>query len=487
MKLKLIILISILNTLFLNPSLASERGDKINNFIQGFYNIKQFNGNVLVSQNGKVIFEKSFGYANFEWNIKNTPETKFRIGSVTKQFTSMLIMQLVQEKRIELHKPINYYLKDYRTDTGKRVTVHQLLNHTSGIPDYLRIRGFRKNYSRSFFTVDEFIEKFCSGDLEFEPGTKFRYSNSGYTILGKIIEEVTKKKYQEVLAEKILKPLGMKNTGYDSTSTILMNRANGYENNLDGYTNTDYLDMSIPYAAGSMYSTAQDLMIWDTALYENKLLTISLTKKMHEISSHRNYAYGWEVNQLSQETYGKPLTINTHGGGINGFNASITRIIDDRYLIVLLNNTGGAPISYLNKGITDILYGKIPKKAEKRLDQVLYSEIKLNGISAALKKYTELKKSGEKITERNLNSFGYELAGINLVEEAIEIFKLNAENFPNSSNAYDSLAEAYLLNGQHKSALVNYKKSLALDESNMSAQEAIKRLEHNLVNKKLTN
>lgn len=476
MKIKYIVIIGILNILLFPPVLAFEKSAEINEFIQGFHDLKQFNGNVLVSQNGKVIFEKGFGYANFEWDIKNTPETKFRIGSVTKQFTSMLIMQLVQEEKINLDKTINFYLKNYRGDTGKKVTLHQLLNHTSGIPDYLRLKDFRKRYSRTPYSINEFIEKFCSGDLEFEPGTKFRYSNSGYSLLGKIIEEVTGKSYSEVLVNKILKPLGMKDTGYDSTSTILKNRANGYENHLDGYKNADYLDMSIPYSAGSMYSTARDLMIWDAALYENKLLNTELTKKMYKVSSHRNYAYGWEINKLTKEDFGKPLTSMTHGGGINGFNASITRIIEDRYLIILLNNTGGAPISGLNRGITNILYGKKTTKAKKRISRILYDEIKLKGIHAAIEKYTDLRNSGEEISERSLNSLGFKLLRMGLKEEAIAIFKLNTENFLKSSNAYDSLAEAYLSNENKAMALINFRQSLALDVGNINAKEAIERL-----------
>jgi len=476
MKLQLTIIMCILNTLLLPTSFAKEKFNEINNFIQGFHDIKQFNGNVLVAQNGKVIFEKSFGYANFEWDLKNTAQSKFRIASMTKQFTSMLILQLVQEGHLKLQAPISHYLSDYRKDIGEKVTIHQLLNHTSGIPNYLRSKGFIKNNSRDHFTVDAFIKQFCSEDLEFEPGTKFRYSNSGYAILGKIIEQISKQSYQMVLKQKILAPLGMKNTGYDSTSAIIKNRVSGYEVNLTGHVNTDYLDMSIPYAAGSMYSTARDLMIWDAALYTQQLLDKTLTEKMYQVSTHRNYAYGWEVKKLSENASSQPLTQVNHSGAINGFNSSITRIIEDKYLIVLLNNTGGAPISAINTGITNILYGKKHHKAKKRLSQTLYEEIKKNGIKAAINTYTDLKNNGEEISEHSLNDFGYELMSIGLLKEAIEIFKLNTINFPESSNAYDSLAEAYLSNTNTPLALLNYKKSLALDENNVGARVVIERL-----------
>ena len=272
MKIKLIKSIVIWLSIIALPILANEKSVEIDKFIQGWHDIREFNGNVLVSKNGKVILEKSYGYANFEWDIKNTPETKFRIASVTKQFTAMLIMQMVQEGKISLDAPITKYLPNYRKDTGDKVTIHQLLNHTSGIPDYLRLAKFRKIDTKNPYSLDEFVQYLCSDDLDFDPGTQWRYSNSGYMILGNVIAKVSGKTYWQVLDDKILGPLEMKNTGYDSTTPLLKNRASGYGKTLENYVNADYYDMSIPYASGSMYSTTKDLMLWDAALYTEKLL-----------------------------------------------------------------------------------------------------------------------------------------------------------------------------------------------------------------------
>jgi len=244
---------------------AQSKIDKIDKLIQAYHDLGQFSGTALVAEKGKVIYKKGFGMANIEWNIPNQPDTKFRLGSVTKQFTAMLILQLVAEGKIDLEGDLSDYLPYYRKDVGEKVTVHHLLTHTSGIPSYTGLPIFQ-NISRDPYGVDEFVQKYCSGDLEFEPGSKFAYNNSGYFLLGAIIENVTGETYEKMLQERIFKPLGMKNSGYDHHDTIIPNRATGYDRTFDGYANSPYLDMSLPYAAGSLYSTVEDLFIWDQAL-----------------------------------------------------------------------------------------------------------------------------------------------------------------------------------------------------------------------------
>jgi len=162
---------------------------KIDGLVKQYNEYGQFNGSILVADQGKVIYEKGFGMANMEWGIPNGPDTKFRIGSITKQFTAALILQLVDEGKIKLDGRLSDYLPDYRKDTGEKVTIHQLLNHTSGIPSYTSNPEFFPKHSRNAYGVPEFVKTFASGDLEFEPGSKFSYNNSGYTLLGAIIEK----------------------------------------------------------------------------------------------------------------------------------------------------------------------------------------------------------------------------------------------------------------------------------------------------------
>src|SRR6266436_2759532 len=283
---------------FQGAAVAQDKGRKIDELVSVYNKYGQFNGSVLVADSGKVIFKKGFGLANMEWNIPNQPDTKFRLGSITKQFTATLILQLVEQGKIKLDGKLTDYLPDYRKDTGAKVTIHNLLSHTSGVPNYTAQQGFFQNVSRNPFTVDDFIKKYASGDLEFEPGTKFNYSNSGYFLLGAIIEKVTGKPYEQVLKEKIFDPLGLKDSGYDHWETILSKRAIGYTQTPRGYETAPYLDMSIPYAAGSLYSTVEDLYLWDQALYGEKVLSAKSKELMFK-PNLSDYGYGFLMTKAS--------------------------------------------------------------------------------------------------------------------------------------------------------------------------------------------
>jgi CubicO group peptidase (beta-lactamase class C family) len=356
--LKYFVLAAVAISLMQSLSLAQDKAARIDELMSQYHQKGQFNGTVLVAEKGAVIFKKGYGMADLEWDIPNTPDTKFRLGSITKQFTSMLVMQLVQEGKIKLDGKLSEYLPYYRKDTGQKVTIHNLLTHTSGIPSYTSLPGFFKNVSRDPYGVEEFVKKYCSGDLKFEPGSKFEYDNSGYFLLGAIIEQLTGQSYEKALQERILDPVGMKDTGYDHHDTILKKRASGYQKSADGsVTNAPYLDMSLPYAAGSLYSTVEDLFKWDRALYTDKLLSESNKETMFKPFLD-NYAYGWFVGKVTLGNSQEKLPTVSHEGGINGFNTLEVRLIDDRSLIVLLNNAGGARLEDMARNIAGILYNK---------------------------------------------------------------------------------------------------------------------------------
>ncbi len=343
---------------------AADKSAKIDQLMTEYFKQGTFNGSVLVAERGHVIFKKGYGLADMEWEIPNAADTKFRLGSITKQFTATLILQLVEQGKIKLDARMTDYLTDYRKDTGDRVTIHHLLTHTSGIPSYTGLPEFFKDVSRNPYAVADFVKKYCSNDLSFEPGSKFAYNNSGYFLLGAIIEKVTGKTYEQALKENILDPLGMKDTGYDRHETILKKRAEGYEKSPRGIVNAPYLDMGLPYAAGSLYSTVEDLFLWDQALYADKVISAQSKALMFKPNLN-NYGYGWIMN--TQTVGSKSINVIGHGGGINGFNTLITRLTDDRHLIVLLNNTGRSSLGEMSREITNILYDQpfnLPKKAE---------------------------------------------------------------------------------------------------------------------------
>ncbi len=465
-------------------SAAQDKAAKIDELMQVYHDYGMFNGTVLVAESGKVIYKKGFGMANMEWNIPNKPDTKFRIGSITKQFTSMLIMQLVEDGKIDLEGKLTDYLPDYRKDTGDSVTIHHLLTHTSGIPSYTNIPNFFQDVSRDPYSVDETIKKFCSGDFEFEPGTKFRYNNSGYFLLGAVIEKVTGKAYEDVLKERILNPLRMKNTGYDHHETIIPNRAEGYRKTFDGLENAPYLDMGLPYSAGALYSSVEDLYIWDQALYTEKL--ISNKMKALLFKSHipsgigEHYGYGWTILKRKIPESKKTVNIISHGGGINGFNTLIERLVDDKHLIVLFNNTPGASLSAMSRSIMNILYNKPYQPPKRSVAEDIYKTLNEKDVSAAVKKYEELKKERPKdynFQPIELNRLGYHLLDKKKrIKDAIEIFKLNVKVYPKYANGYDSLAEAYMINGDKILAIRNYAKSLELDPNNTNAVDKLNKL-----------
>ena len=478
------LLLSTVFALFLpQTALAQDRAAKIQEVLATAHKYRQFNGTVLVAENGKVVYKGAFGAANMEWNIPNTPETRFRLGSITKQFTATVILQLVEQGKIKLDGKLSDYLPDYRKDVGEKVTIHHLLTHTSGIPSYTSQPGFFENVSRNPYKVDEFVKKYASGNLQFEPGSKFLYNNSGYFLLGAIIEHVTGKPYEQVLKENIFDPAGMKNTGYDHYGTILAKRAAGYVKTPDSYINAPYLDMSIPYAAGSLYSTVEDLYLWDQALYTDKLLTAQ-SKALMYTPFLDNYAYGWSITHTSFKVNNADVPVITHGGGINGFTTTIVRFPKEKNLIVMLDNTNTEYLDRLSNSITKIIYNQPYEPPKISIVSVLENTINEKGIEAGIAQYRDLKAkqaSTYDFAEAELNQLGYRLLRSGKSKEAIEIFKLNVEAYPQGFNAYDSLAEAYSTINERELAIQNYKKSLELNPNNTNAAEVIKRLEKPLV------
>jgi len=320
-------------------SSAADLSSEINRVLQARFDSGDFSGTALVARGDRIIYEHGFGFANREWQIPNDARTKFELGSITKQFTALLVLQFVNEGKIKLSGHISDYLPYYRRDNGVKVTVHQLLSHTSGIPEFLAEPGFLEGpASRQKYITKQFAVEHGSGQLLFEPGTKFSYSNSGYFLLGAILEEVSGETYEQLLNQRIFGPLGMKDSGYTRSETVLMNRAAGYERTPAGLVNARYYDMSIPFSAGALYSTARDLYLWDRALYTDRLLPDRLRRLLFA-PNLENYGYGWAI--LIPEP-GSPYageSIPMHSGAIFGFQSVIQRIVNHRELIVLLDNT----------------------------------------------------------------------------------------------------------------------------------------------------
>ncbi len=291
---------------------SSDIAAEVDTCIQALVALDRFSGSVLIAREGEVLASAGYGLANREHGVPNTPQTKFRLGSLTKQFTAMAILLLQDQDKLQLQDPISRLLPDC-PDTWDTVTIHHLLNHTSGIPEHTDRLDW-KTTGRTPMRVQEIADLFRHQPLDFQPGARHQYSNSGYILLGQVIEQVAGVSYEAFVQERIFVPLGMADTGYDRSDLVLENRAAGYDLRDDVYVNADFLDMSIPHAAGALYSMVEDLLLLDQSIYSEQLVPRDSLEAMWSISPFlANYGYGVGAGSL----FGRRLI--GHDGGIHGF------------------------------------------------------------------------------------------------------------------------------------------------------------------------
>jgi CubicO group peptidase (beta-lactamase class C family) len=340
-------------------SLGADRIARMEQIIDSFANAKQFMGEVLVAEDGRAVLDKSYGFANVEWQVPNTAESKFRLGSITKQFTAASILLLEQQGKLSTDDLVKKYMPDAPAAWDK-ITIYQVLTHTSGIPSFTGFPDYHANEVKPY-TPEQLVAWFKDKPLDFQPGTDWRYSNSGYVLLGYLIEKISGRSYAQFVRSNIFDPLDMKDTGYDSFTEIIPHRAMGYLNGPTGLQNAPYIDMSIPLSAGALYSTTHDLLKWEQALFAGKLLNATELKKM-TTPFKQDYACGLMILKLPG---GHPII--THGGGIEGFNTALAYYPDNKLTVVALSNlNGSAPDEIANKlGMT--AYGeKVVLTAERK-------------------------------------------------------------------------------------------------------------------------
>ena len=318
--------------------LVSGRGEiasDLDAIASAYYPATEPGAAVRVTKDGEVLLHKGYGLADLEQGIPIQPDMVFRIGSVTKQFTAAAILLLEEEGKLSVEDDLRKHLPDYPT-SGRTITIAQLLAHTSGIRSYTDMPDFGKRM-REDMSVEEIIALFRDEPLGFEPGEKYAYNNSAYVLLGAIIEKASRKTYETYLREKIFEPLGMSQTYYGSSSRIIPKRAQGYDGVNAEFENTEYLSMTLPYAAGSLLSTVDDLAKWDRALYGTGLLSQASLDKWWKPFSLANgestyYGFGWSISSYE----GHPVV--GHGGGINGFTCYLLRMPEDRVFVTVLTN-----------------------------------------------------------------------------------------------------------------------------------------------------
>jgi D-alanyl-D-alanine carboxypeptidase len=298
---------------------------------------------------------KGYGMADVENDVPATAQTVYRIGSVTKQFTSVAVMQLVEQGKLSLDDDVTKYVPNAPTH-GRRVLVRHLLNHTSGIPSYTDVGPGFGRVMRLDLSKDSLIATVKDDSLQFEPGSHFYYNNTGYFLLGMIVERVTGKPYGDYLRDALFAPNGLTSTVYCGTMPLIKRRAHGYEGRPTGLVNADYISMDLPYAAGSLCSTVGDLAAWTRLLHSGKLVKESSFTTMTtpaKLSSGRPTQYGFG---LFMDTVGTHRRVH-HGGGINGFISELAYYPDDSLTVVVLSNTVPAPSDQVAENLARIAFG----------------------------------------------------------------------------------------------------------------------------------
>jgi CubicO group peptidase (beta-lactamase class C family) len=348
---------------------------KVDKLLAAVYKPTETGATALIARKGTVIYKKAFGMANLELNVPMQVDNVFRIGSITKQFTAVSILQLKEQGKLDLQDDIKKFIPDYPTH-GYTITVEQLLNHTSGIKSYTNMNEWDGQVQRKDFTPAALVDYFKNQPMDFAPGTKWEYNNSGYVLLGFIIEKVSGKTYQQYIVDNIFKPLGMTNSYYGEDSPLIKNRVPGYDPGKDGVVNTNYLSMTQPYAAGSLLSTVDNLFKWHQGLHAYKIVKKEILDKAFVASKlvngkPTNYGYGWFLGNLQ----GSP-TIE-HGGGINGSLTNAIYLPNEDVFVTVFSNCTCKPPSEVSTKIAGLIINK-PFGEQK--------EITLTGVD--LNKYT---------------------------------------------------------------------------------------------------
>ena len=302
--------------------------NKIKDQISTVLEQANFKGSFLAANREGIIYTGSYGLANAELNVRNTTSTKFRIGSLTKQFTALSILQLVENNYLTVNDTLDRFIPEY--PSGKEITIHQLLSHSSGIYNFSNRSDIMEWY-KSSMTIKETIDSFQHQPTSFNPGEKYEYSNSNYVLLTYIIEQVSGLSYEVYLQNNIFNVLGMNDTGYDNESEIIINRATGYYYKDEILNNAPYINMSIPQGAGGLYSTIEDLYKWDRALYGDNLLGEKIRADFFT-PKIESYAYGWMVQYFGN------MKVLFHTGGIHGFSSFICRFPEEQVCVIALNN-----------------------------------------------------------------------------------------------------------------------------------------------------
>ncbi len=347
---------------------AQDMAQKLDELVKAYAKNARFNGTVLVAQKGTILLQKGYGYKNVAKKEMDDGNTIYQIGSITKQFTSALILRLQEKKILSIHDKLSKYFPEL--SFADSVTIEHLLTHTSGIFNYTNNADFMKTEAVKPATQEKILALFKDKPLEFQPGSKFNYSNSGYMLLGYIIEKVTRKPYEKLIHEMIFAPLHMNHSGFDFVALSSLDKATGYFS-LSSTSNmpAPVVDSSASFAAGAIYTTVGDLYKWDRSLYTEKIISKASLKDAYTPRKEK-YGFGWVIDSA----YGKQ--VYSHGGGIFGFSTNIFRDPEEDICIILFDNKGDGGLEKISDALNAVLHKK-PYEIPSEIKEIVMDSLVL--------------------------------------------------------------------------------------------------------------
>jgi CubicO group peptidase (beta-lactamase class C family) len=456
---------------------AQSKKEQMDAIMRTYHAYNMFDGAVLVAENGKVIYKNAFGQANREWNIPNTTDTRFMIGSISKPLTAMLTLVQVQKGLISLDGKVADYLPEFKGKPAGVVTIRQLLSHTSGMPNYDIIKDFFPRISRQYFDRSDYIKLYMDSALAFTPGTKYNYSSWGYFTLGYILERISGKPYSQLMKEDVFDKLDMRNSGSYYHTQVVSKRATGYDYSVEGYNSSDFRDQSNTMGTGDIYSTVEDLFKFHLGISNNTLIDKKLTDMMLTPGiKPADYGLGW-FNKSFNYTDTDSVRANFHLGMTDGFIAFMVRIPSTNSMAVILCNSSPTDFYGIARNLVSLLHNK-PVKVKRPLHKTVESVIAGKGATAAVQAYNKLKTDTANyyIDWVSMNFMAEQLLQLKRYEEARIISELNATEFPDKDMVMVTMGNIYLKLNRKADAITYYKKALALFPGYEEARNRLKEL-----------
>ncbi len=453
------------------PGLALQEGEavRIQRLMEQYAAVDLFDGAVAVARGGALIYQGAFGPANRELGVRCTPDTRFQIGSITKTFTALMVLRLVDRGLLALDGTLAELLPDYTFPRAEEITLERLLTHTAGLqrdiadypPGTNQFPDPVAKINADFFSLEEQVGMIAARPLAGAPGERYDYSSDGYAVLGLIVARMLETSYEGALHQEILGPLGMQHSGYVPQTTILPGRATGYARNFDGFEIARPLGIS---PAGGMYSTVGDLLLLDRALFGDALLSAAAKRRAWALSDFIT-AYGWKVRPDPTAPAAGALLVNA-SGSLTGFYSLFTRTLSDGLCVVLLTNVHGPGfhLDAITDGVLAILRGRKPDTPKRSAALDLAALLVSKGTAPALETYRGWSTAGfpeHYVSEGELNALGNRWLPVD-ASRATALFRLAVERFPRSPNVHDSLGEGLQEMGQLDSARASFERAVEL-------------------------